>query len=40
MVEGQHFHICLSDKKVNFFRPADVNYEVLEEKTEEADATL
>ena len=43
LVEGNTFHICLSDKKVNFFRPADVTYEVLvekEEKKEEAGATL
>lgn len=36
VVEGQTFHICLSDKKVNFFRPADVSYEVLEPGKEEA----
>ena len=32
VVRGKSFHICLSDKKVNFFRPAGVYYEQLEEE--------
>ena len=39
VVRGQSFHICLSDKKVNFFRPADVFYEVMEEEKTEAAAS-
>lgn len=41
VVRSQHFHIRLSDKKVNFFHPADVSYEVFEEAgKEEATAGL
>ncbi|MDE6108267.1 MAG: BmrU protein [Oscillospiraceae bacterium] len=40
VVKGTNFHICLSNKKVNFFRPADVSYEVLEPGKVEAASTL
>ena len=40
MLKDQRFHICLSDKKVNFFRPNDLFFETLEPEKEEALSSL